>query len=345
MKVAFAIDFLLERTPEVFLLELLLAGFDDAEIYCIAHAPGKILGRIETHRIHSSPFVQSTQGLKDRAWMLPTAVKHIKVADDVEKLIIISSGWAHTIKSSANTQRFTWMYDFAPKALDLKGWRKIFNFHHREVKTQALANEKNVAFATKTLAMALGFPEGKVIYPGFKTDDYPIVPDEQHTGEYPYHLILLNDAPERQVREVIVAAHEANVDVKFMGADEVYAEEKKQNLGEFIGDHCAATTAGFTHSARAVWILGEGMFPTAALGALCGGRPVVVPDLPQYREVLPADGAWFVNGNVKEIFKIANRDFLSPDKKALRRAGLKFNERLFKNQLRAWAGVKPVKEE
>ena len=33
MKVAFAIDFLVERTPEVFLLELLLAGFDDADIY------------------------------------------------------------------------------------------------------------------------------------------------------------------------------------------------------------------------------------------------------------------------------------------------------------------------
>jgi hypothetical protein len=158
-------------------------------------------------------------------------------------------------------------------------------------------------------------------------------------------LILLNGAPERQVREVIVAAHEVNVDVKFMGADEIYAEEKKQNLGEFVGDHCAATTAGFTHSARAVWVLGESAFPTAALGALCGGRPVVVPDLPQYREVLPRDGAWFVSGNVKEIFTVTNRDFLSPDKKALRRAGLKYNERLFKNQMRAWAGIKPSKSE
>ncbi len=341
MKVAFAIDFLLERTPEVFLLELLLAGFDEADIYCLSHTPGKILGRIETHRIHSTPFVPTP----DRAWMLPTVAKQIKVAADVDKLIIISSGWAHTIQTSAHTQRFTWMYDFAPKKFELKGWKKIFSYHHREVKMKALAAEKNVAFATKTLASSLGFLDGKVIYPGFKTDDYPIVPDEQHTGEYPYHLILLNDAPERQVREVIVAAHEANVDVKFMGFDEVYVEEKKQNLGEFIGDHCAATTAGFTHSARAVWILGDSKFPTAALGALCGGRPVVVPDLPQFREVLPSDGAWYVNGNVKEIFKVANRDFLSPDKKALRRAGLKYNERLFKNQLRAWAGVKPVKEE
>jgi hypothetical protein len=341
MKVAFAIDFLIERTPEVFLLELLLAGFDDAEIYCLSHAPGKILGRIETHRIHSTPFLPTP----DRAWMLPSVARQIKVAADVDKLIIISSGWAHTIKTSAKTERFVWLHDFAPKKLELKGWRKIFSYHHREVKMKALEAEKNVAFATKSLASSLGFPEGKVIYPGFKTDDYPIVPDEQHTGEYPYHLILLNGAPERQVREVIVAAHEANVDVKFMGADEVYAEEKKQNLGEFVGDHCAATTAGFTHSARAVWVLGETTFPTAALGALCGGRPVVVPDLPQYREVLPVDGAWFVNGNVKGIFTIANRDFLSPDKKALRRAGLKFNERLFKNQMRAWAGIKPTKEE
>ncbi|MBY0515790.1 MAG: hypothetical protein K2P81_02700 [Bacteriovoracaceae bacterium] len=350
MKVAFAIDFLIERNPEVFLLELMLAGFPEAEIYCLVHIPGKILGRIETHRIHSSPLsrmVKSKKDLEERAWMLPGAAKQIQVSPDVDKLVILTSGWAHTIKSSARTERFCWVYDFFPKNLALKGWRTIFNFHHKDFTLKALEAEKNLSFSSETLAKKLNHSGAQVIRPGFKTEDHPLVPDEQHPGVYTHHLVLLDGADPKEVRELFQIAKRADVHIKCVGIDDEYAVEKslpKEEI-DFIGDHCAATTAAFTHGARAVWILKERPFLNEALGALCCGRPVVVKENDYNREILPSDGAWFINSSLQSVFDLANRDYLSADKKVLRRSGLKFNERLFKNQIRAWAAIKPLKLE
>jgi hypothetical protein len=331
MKVAFAIDFLLERTPEVFLLELLLAGFEDAEIYCLAHAPGQILGRIEHHRIHASPLsrlVKTAAELPARSWMIPSAARGIQVSPDVDKLIIISSGWAQLIKSAPKTERFVWLHEFAPPKLALSGWKKLFAPYQRELKRKALFQEKNVAYASETLAQSLSVSAPRVIRPGHKTDDYFVVPDETHTGEYPYHLVLLKGADSNLVAELTAAAKAEDIPLHF--AD---------------GQQCSATIAGMTHSARAVWALIPSVFPYEALGALCCGRPAVVLDRPELREVLPQDGAWFLNGSVRETLRQVNRDFLSPDKKSLRRAGLKYNERLFKNQMRSWAGIRPQKTE
>jgi len=349
MRLAFAVDFLLERTHEVFLLELLLAGFPDAEIYTLAHAPGKILGRIETHRITSTPLskmVASSADLPARAWMLPTLVRQLKVSPEIDKLIVLSSGWAHLIGSHPRTERFVWAFDFDPPALRLKGWKRVFQGYHRELKLRALRSEQNLALASQGLAQLVGRSE-KLIAPALKTEEYPLVPDEQHPGLYPYHLVLLTNAPEGRIRELVRIARAQKTPLRFVGRDEAYADLKALNDPEleFIGDHCAATTAALTHQARAVWSLALAVFPADALGALCCGRPVVVPELAHYREVLPAEGVWYDTGDLAELFVRVNRDYLSPDKKLLRRAGLRYNERLFKNQLRIWANIKPTKAE
>ena len=125
-----------------------------------------------------------------------------------------------------------------------------------------------------------------------------------------------------------------------MGPDENYGDLKQHKNFEFIGDHCDATTAAMTHDARAVWSLSEAPFPAQALGALACGRPAVVLDLPINTEVLPTEAVWVVKKNLEEALDTADRNYLSSDKKVLRRLGLKYNERLFKNQFRAWAGLK-----
>lgn len=349
MKIAFAVDFLLERNTDVFLLELLLAGFDDADIYCVAHAQGKILGRIETHRIHSTPLsrlVETRAQLCERAWMLPSMVRQLQVAPDVDKLVILSSGWAHLIASAPRTERYVWTHQLAPQDLKLTGWKRLFRYYHEDLKRRALLREPHVSVASQQLNQQLQ-QSYRVIYPGIKTDDYVLIPDEQHTGEYPYHLVALTGADPALVRAVFAEARRAAVPVKCIGRDDAYAAEKALNDPnlEFIGDHCAATTAAFTHAARVVWCLSEEAFPAAALGALACGRPAVVLDRPHNREILPADGAWFLGADVAGVFTAANRDYLSADKKQLRRAGLKHNERLFKNQVRAWAGLRPPKDD
>ena len=341
MKVAFAIDFLLERNQEVFLLELLLAGFPDAEIYTLAHAKGKILGRIENHKIISSPlsrFVQSYGHLKKTSWMIPSALKQLKVAPEVDKLIILSSGWAHAIDSGPRTERFVWLSHFS-ELTNLFGWKKIFKFHHQGVQFSRLKREKNLAFSSQWLMNDLALP-GRVIYPGYKTEDFHLVADEIHTGIYTHHLVHLKGADGKLVRSLAEAALKTQIPLKFVGPDEEYGDLKQHKTFEFIGDHCDATTAAMTHDARAVWSLTDAPFPSQALGALACGRPAVVLDNPINTEVLPGETVWVVKKNLEEVLDAAERTYLSSDKKVLRRMGLKYNERLFKNQFRAWAGLK-----
>lgn len=347
MKTAFVIDFLLERSPDVFLLELLLAGEEEADIYCLAHAPGRLQGVVERHRIHASPlsrFVRTPEDLPSRAWLIPSAARQLQVDPSVERLVIISNGWGHVIPSDPRTERFVWMRQWSDPATRLKGIKRIFGLHHEEVKRRALRAEKHVVFSSQTLAQRLGFPQGQVIAPGFKTDDYVMVPDESHPGLYPHHVVLLEGAAPADVRVLLKAAKAQNVPLKLLGRDEAFAYEKAlaDPLWDFVGDHCAATTAAFTHGARALWALGETIFPLSALGAWCGGRPAVVFDSPVNREFLQGQGAWFCRGGgeIPGILAQVEKDYLGFDRKTLRRQGLKWNERLFKTQLRSWAGLK-----
>lgn len=346
MKTAFAIDFLLERTPEVFLLELLLAGHEDAEIYCLAHAQGSILGPIERHRIIASPlsrFVDSPAGLRGKSWLIPSAAKQLRIDPKVEKLIILSSGWAHTFVTAPGVERYTWVYDWESPLTQLSGLARVFTPYHRQTKLTALKHATQLSFSSQTLANHLGFPQAKVIVPAFKTEEFPFVTDEDHPGEYPHHLVLLGNAPKDTVRALIAAAQERQVPLKFLGDDREYVAEKAManpNL-EFIGDHCEATTAALTHGARAVWVLGSSPFPSAALGAHCCGRPVIVTNGPVNHEFLGSTGAWFLSSasEIAALLVTVEREYRQVDRKQLRRLGLKWNERLFKSQMRTFTGL------
>lgn len=345
MKVAFAIDFLLERNQEVFLLELLLAGFPEAEIYTLAHAKGKILGRIENHRIISSPlsrFVQSYDHLKKASWMIPSSIKQLKINPDIDKLIVISSGWAHTFQTQDKTERYIWLSHFS-ELTKLSGWKKIFKLYHQGQQLNSLKNEKHLAFSSESLKQNVGL-EGRVIYPGYKTEDFHLVSDEIHTGLYTHHLVHLKGAQESKVRELASLALKKKIPLKFVGPDDSYSDLKTNKDLEFIGDHCEATTAAMTHDARAVWCLGSG-FPAQALGALACGRPAVVLENSINSELLPQEAVWTISHSVEATLEEADKNYLSSDKKVLRRMGLKFNERLFKNQFRAWAGLIVKKED
>jgi hypothetical protein len=121
------------------------------------------------------------------------------VEDDVEKLIILSSGWGHCLQISPTTQTYIWLNDFTPEYLKLRGWRKIFQVYHSQLKRQKLKNAQSLSFASQDLKSQMEL-EGKVIYPGFKSDDYFVVDDSQHSGLYPYHLVNLKNANLKDVK-------------------------------------------------------------------------------------------------------------------------------------------------
>ncbi len=338
MKTAFAIDFLLERTLEVEMLELLLAGHEDADIYCLAHRPGALQGEVERHRIIASPLshmVTTAEDLRRKGWLIPSAARQLHVSSDVERLMVISSGWAQVFPTTTRTRKFVWLYQFDDPRCELTGWRNLFRPHHQQVKRQSLKNCE-LAFSSAQLRSSLQ-ASGEVIAPAFRTEEFPFVPDEQHPGHYPHHLVLMEGMSLAQVKKLTDLARQQQVTLKMLGTEHQLASDE---WVEFIGGHCEATTAALSHGARAVWALGKLPFPAGALGAMCCGRPVVVAETPVNREFLGESSGWFAtDANLADVLATVERDYLSADRKALRRLGLKWNGRLFKSRMREFSGV------
>ncbi len=105
---------------------------------------------------------------------------------------------------------------------------------------------------------------------------------------------------------------------------------------DFAGDHCEATSAMYSHQAKAVWDFSRNSFPSKALGALCTGRPAVVSENKINREYLTS-GTYFLKSfsenDINSLYTEIEGSFLSQDRRALRRLGLKWNERLFKSRM------------
>ncbi len=340
MKTAFAIDLLLERTPEVRLLELLLAGHEDADVYCLAHSPGALQGEIERHRIIASPLsrmVASNADLAKKAWLLPSAARQLRVDAGVENLVVVSSGWAHVFPTAPGTKKHVWLYRFDDPRTTLRGWQRVFAPYHRQVKLAGLPTDAT-AFASEALMKDVG-RTGPVIAPAVDTEDFVFVPDESHPGDHPHHTVLLGGMTREGIARLVDVFAAARVPAKLLGDSQGVAPKGSVELVE--GIHCSATTAAFTHGARAVWALGELPFPEGALGALCCGRPVVVSDTAVNHEFLGDGVGWYTSDWASTLAQV-ERDYLGVERKSLRRQGLRWNGRLFKARMRDFTGIGTV---
>ena len=338
MKVAIAVDSLLKRDEAVFLLELVLNLFPNSEIYTIAHKRGGILGQIETRPIISSFLTHKVTNLEEfqkSLWLSPSAVKGIPLHPSIEKVIVLSRGFIHGLKFPDHVQRYLYLIEWDMVELPKKGWRKLFNSYIDEFRFKSLKNYFNIAVSSETLKNELDLPNAKVIYPTFRTEEYPFVKDEDHNFEFDHHLVYTHGLSREEFHQLVSFILSKGDLVRVMGPDEhvrnLFDNSPKV---DFAGDHCEATAAMYSHKAKIIWDLSGGFFPSKAFGALCTGRPVVVRDTPVNREFLK-EGAYFVelNKNLDEIFTKANSEFLSFDRRSLRRQGLKWNERLFKSKM------------
>lgn len=338
MKVAIAVDSLLARDEAVFLLELVLNLFPNSEIYTIAHKRGGILGQIETRPIISSFLTHKVTNLEDfkkNLWITPPAVKGIPLHPSIEKVIVLSRGFIHGLKLPEKVERYLYLIEWDMVQAPTKGWRRLFNSYVEEFRFKALRNYLHVAVSSETLKQALDLPNAKVIYPTFRTEEYPFVKDEDHNFEFDHHLVYTHGLSREEFYKLVTFIIGKGDLVRVMGPDEhlkdLFANNPKV---DFAGDHCEATAAMYSHKAKIIWDMSQSFFPSRAFGALCTGRPVVVKDTAINREFLD-EGAYFtdLNSNLEEVFKKANSEFLSFDRRALRRKGLKWNERLFKSKM------------
>jgi hypothetical protein len=340
MNTAIAIDSLLLRDDSIFLLEMILNLFPNSEIYTIAHKRGSILGPVETRPIVSSFLTHRAKDstvFRKNFWIMPSAVKGIPLHKSIEKVIIISRGFIHGLNLPQNVEKYLYILDWDLVDQEQLGWQKIFSPYVNDWREKSLTKYPKIAVSSESLKSKLELPNADVIYPTYKTEEYPFVRDEDHHFIFTHQLVYTQDLSVEEFRELISFLDSKRETIRVLGPDAHLESIKKEfPRVEFGGDHCDATNALYSHQAKAVWDLSRSLFPSKAFGSLATGRPVIVRDEENRREFL-TDGAYFIAGfkkdTIQSIYEEVEESYLNFDRKKLRRLGLKWNERLFKSKM------------
>ena len=338
MKTAICIDSLLLRDESIFLLELVLNIFPNSEIYTIVHKKGGILGPIESRPIISSFLTHRAKGpevLKKNFWILPSAVKAIPLHPTIEKVIVIGRGYIHGLNLPEHVERYLYIYDWDLIDQQKLGWQRFFKAFVNDWREKALTQYPKIAVSSEALKNEIELPNADVIAPTFRTEEYPFVKDEDHNFEFSHHLLYTHGLMAQDFETVASFLVQKGETVRVMGPDQHLQHLKsKYPMIDFAGDHCEATAAMYSHQAKVIWTLEDVPFPSKAFGALCTGRPAVVWDERVNREYLK-DGAYFLKdfSDLERVYGEIQGSALSFDRRTLRRAGLKWNERLFKSRM------------
>ena len=340
MNVAICIDSLLSRDDSIFLLEMTLNLFPNSEIYTIAHKQGSILGAVETKPIVSSFLTHKAKNLdvfKKNFWIMPSAVKGMPLHPTIEKVIVLSRGYIHGLNFPLGVQSYLYIVEWDFIDQRHLGWQKLFIPYVNDWREKALTRYKKIAVSSEVLKADLDLPNAEVVQPTFRTEEYPFVKDEDHNFLFEHHLVYSHDLSVENFRSIVKVLTERGEMVRVMGPNEHLEEVKKEfPLIDFAGDHCEATSAMYSHQAKAVWDFSRNYFPAKAFGGLCTGRPVVVPDLRINREYLTSGAHFLKSFNETDINNLITEiegSFLTHDRRSLRRLGLKWNERLFKSRM------------
>ena len=341
MKTAILIDSLLYRDDATFLMELVLNLFPNSEIYTIAHKRGGILGTIETRPIVSSFLshkADNREVLSKNFWIMPTAVKGIPFHSSIEKVIVLSRGYIHGLNIPDHVEKLLYIIDWDLIDQAKVSWfQKLFIPYVNDWREKALTKYPKIAVSSETLKNELHLPNAEVIAPTYRTEEYPFVRDEDHNFLFTHHLLYTHDLKLEEIRSILKVLTEKGETVRVLGPEAHLDTIKKEfPQVEFGGDHCEATSALYSHQAKAIWDFSKSFFPSKAFGGLATGRPVVVRDAGVNREYL-TNGAHFLTDFSRESLMATLQDvdqhYMSVDRKILRRLGLKWNERLFKSRM------------
>ena len=340
MKTALVLDSLLFRDDSTFILELILNLFPNSEIYTIAHQQGSILGPIETRPIVSSFISHKTKqkkNLEKHFWIMPSAIKGIPIHKSIEKVIVISRGYVHGMNLPEHLEKFLYILDWDLIDQTQLGWQRFFAPYVNDWRDKKLSQYYKIAVSSHHLKEKLSLPNSEIIYPTYRTEEYPFVRDEDHHFIFTHHLVYTHGLREKELRDVLSFLASKGETVRVLGPDSHFDSVKKDfHHVEFGGDHCEATNALYSHQAKVVWDLSPTYFPSKAFGSLATGRPVIVRDLALNRELL-TKGVYFLSDTASEslstIYAKVEEEYLSIDRKSLRRTGLRWNERLFKSRM------------
>ncbi len=283
MKVALSCDWLVERNHLTSITEAILEIYDEAEIYCLIHHAGKILGPVEQRKIHStfmSRFEDGVSAAWKKAYVIPGAAKNLFIPCSVDLIINISSGLSHGIRKCDNTKMVTYLVDM--EALEMKPKSFLAKLSNPFVKDWSLKSLKKpdvIWPASKALYNDLKdhFDNiGDVLSPFFKISDYPLFPAKlQKTFPRDFWVIHAPALSVEDAKKVISIMKEAKQKFKFAGIDTHLDSLKKDHSEHFYGDRCSGELAPLLSAAIGIVDLDKSGWPEFAFKAMASGRPVI----------------------------------------------------------------------
>ena len=268
---------------------------------------------------------------------MPSAVKAIPLHPSIEKVIVLSRGYIHGLNLPDHVEKFLYILEWNLVGQDKLGWQKIFAPYVNDWREKALTKYPKIAVTSEALKEYLELPNAEVIAPTYRTEECPFVRDEDHNFMFTHHLVLSNDLTTEEFKTIVKVLLEKKETVRVLGPEENLESIKKEFPEvDFAGNHCESTTALYSHQAKVIWDMSKSFFPAKAFGALATGRPAVVRDQKVQREYL-SQGVFFLkdvtHDSVLKMYEEVEGSYMSFDRKVLRRAGLKWNERLFKSRM------------
>jgi hypothetical protein len=326
MKTLFVIDQLVKQDNPSYLLELLLSLDAEATIFTLAYDPEIWRGRFIQHRVVASPIshlVKKPEDLKKYEWMIPSMGSKLPWPETVENIIVITSGFAHTlVPKKFRTQSYLYLAGM-PK-VQFSGWRKLFTPYLKHLSQSALYDYPQVAVAHqdwKSLTAGAQF-----IAPTYPTMEFSTVMGEEPPQKILVHTNGLNFSEAQSIMNIFPAA-------EFFGKENT---SLKLPAEKYLGDHCEGTLSGLQLQSLAVFDLSGERFPVKALQAQLAGRPVVVRE--SVDKTYLSDGVFwslpekFSLHDLETIKMNLDQNAYGVDRASLRRKALKWNERFFKTQ-------------
>jgi len=304
VKVAVSCDALMARDHVTSVVEMVLALYEDAEIYTIVHQAGRILGPVEQRKIHSTYLtnviddpVAFGKSWWKKAHLIPGACRNLYVPCSVDLLINISSGFSQGISCCKGVYQITYLVENIFNKYKAQGFfQKIFRSYVDSwaEKSMATANELWVTCEKDFEFWNQRHPQVRVMSPFFKASDFPLFPEATRKA-FPndFFAVDAESFDQSSASELIEVLKSKNLKFKFVGNDfHLTPLKRNQEDSIFFGSRCSGELAPFLAASRG-FISGQKFgFPTRALEALSVGTPVWIPESSEAHHFINGPGVY-----------------------------------------------------
>lgn len=335
----FYCDLITERDFAVNSLELVSAPYEHSNIYTLNYVPN-LLGPITQRKIIAA---SSTSDVELVLKKIPLLTGSISSSFKKNNIIAFSRGmlpFSKHIKLYYFYSPYWESEGYQDYYLTLSWpWKLILNWHQKRVLHSLRKNATRVLCANRGLAQKYGLDQSNIVYPFFKSEDYPHV---DLVVEKKSITLMLLGASLKDLEQLAqwVNSYQANwTDWNFF----IFGQEQHQqyfNTNEkirFESQYCSATLqAAFLQSIFCFQFNHQDQF-AIALGCLASGSYVAHLNSPMLSEIIP-EGLRITSNDLTEFINMATewsfrKIIQKTDLLEARRFALRFSEKSFKDKI------------